>query len=40
VALYSEFTSKAAFDAYYVHPAHQEIVGFIRTLATERRVVD
>ena len=40
VALYSEFTSKAAYDAYIVHPAHQEVVAFIKRLATERHVAD
>ena len=40
VALYSEFTSKAAFEGYMTHPAHQDIVAFIRTVATERHVID
>ncbi len=40
VALYSEFTSQAAYEAYVTHPAHQEIVAFVKTLATERHVAD
>ena len=40
VGLYSEFRSRAAYDAYVTHPAHQALVAFIRTLATERRVLD
>jgi len=40
VALYSEFESRAALDAYQAHPAHQEIVAFLKTVRTERRVVD
>ena len=40
VALYSEFESRAAFDVYYEHPAHQELVQFIKSVRTERRMVD
>ena len=40
VALYSEFTSRDALDAYQPHPAHQEIVAFLKDVRTERRVVD
>ena len=40
IALYSEFTDRAAFDGYYAHPLHLDIVGFIRGIRTERRVVD
>ena len=40
VALYSEFESRAALDAYQSHPAHQDIVAFLKTVRTERRVVD
>ena len=40
VALYSEFESRGALDAYQAHPAHQEIVAFLKTVRTERRVVD
>ena len=40
VALYTEFTSKAAYEAYVVHPAHQDIVAFVKTIVAERRVAD
>ena len=40
VALYSEFASRDALDAYQPHPAHQEIVVFLKDVRTERRVVD
>ena len=40
VALYTEFESRAALDAYQVHPAHKEVAAFIADLRTERRVVD
>ena len=40
VALYSEFESRAALDAYQTHPAHQAIVAFLKDVRTERRVVD
>ena len=40
LALYSEFESRAALDAYQSHPAHQDIVAFLKTVRTERRVVD
>jgi hypothetical protein len=40
VALYTEFESRAALDAYASHPAHKELVGFLADLRTERRVVD
>ena len=40
VALYSEFTSLDALEAYQPHPAHQAIVAFLKDVRTERRVVD
>ena len=40
VALFSEFESKAALDGYQTHPAHKEIVAFLKAVRTERRVVD
>jgi quinol monooxygenase YgiN len=40
LALYSEFDSRAALDAYQTHPDHAAVVPFIRGLATERRLVD
>ena len=40
VALYTEFDSREALDAYQTHPAHKEVAAFIADLRTERRVVD
>lgn len=40
VALYTEFDSQDAYKGYVVHPAHQEIVGYFKGNASERRVVD
>lgn len=40
VALYSEFDSLADLETYMNHPEHQNVVAFIRPLASERRVAD
>ena len=40
VALYSEFESRAAYEAYYAHPAHQSLAGFIKEVRVDRRVID
>jgi hypothetical protein len=40
VALYTEFESRAAYDAYYAHPAHKALVAFIREVRVDRRVID
>jgi hypothetical protein len=40
VALYTEFDSREALDAYQVHPAHQDFAAFLAPLRSERRVVD
>ena len=40
VALYTEFDSRAALDAYQAHPAHKEVAAFITDVRIERRVVD
>jgi hypothetical protein len=40
VALYTEFDTRDALDAYQVHPAHQEVAAFLAPLRSERRVVD
>ena len=39
-ALYSEFESRAALEAYQAHPAHQALVPPVRDATMERRVVD
>jgi heme-degrading monooxygenase HmoA len=40
VALYTEFDSREALEAYQVHPAHKEVAAFLADLRSERRVVD
>lgn len=40
IVLYSEFTDRAALEAYQVHPEHQAVVPLVRAAASERRVVD
>jgi stress responsive alpha/beta barrel protein len=40
VALYAEFESRAAFAAFYEHPATRSLVGFIREVRIDRRVID
>ena len=39
-ALFCEFESRAALDAYQAHPAHQAMVPMVRDVKLERRVVD
>jgi hypothetical protein len=40
VALYTEFVDKAAYDHYYAHPLHVQIMEFMKGVRDERRVVD
>jgi quinol monooxygenase YgiN len=40
LVLYSEFESRAALDAYQVHPEHQAVVPFVMSVRCERRVAD
>jgi hypothetical protein len=40
VVLYAEFTSRAAFEAYYEHPAHKALAGFIQGVRVNRMVID
>ncbi len=40
VALYSEFDSRESLRGYQDHPAHQEIVSFIREVRLDRCLVD
>src|SRR5260370_35304913 len=40
LALYSEFESRAALDAYQMHPEHKAIMPFIAGARNERRVGD
>jgi len=40
IALYSEFESREALDAYQIHPIHVKVKDFISSVRTERRVAD
>ena len=40
IALYSEFDSAEDLNAYQVHPAHVEAAGFVKTVVSQRAVVD
>ena len=40
VCLYSVFESRAAYQAYYDHPAHQALAGFIKEVRSGRTVID
>jgi hypothetical protein len=40
VALYTEFTDRAAYEHYAGHPLHLDIVGFIKGVRTDRDVAD
>lgn len=40
VALYSEFETREALEAYLAHPEHKAIVPFILESRSERRVID
>ncbi len=40
LALYSEFTDRAALDAYMAHPEHLEVAAFIGRVRAARMVAD
>jgi hypothetical protein len=40
VVLYTEFESRSAYEAYYVHPAHKALAEFIQRVRIDRRVID
>ena len=40
VGLYTLFASRDDMETYRVHPAHQEVVAFIKEVTSERAVVD
>ncbi len=40
LVLTSTFDDREGLDAYRVHPAHQEVVAFIKKVTVESRVVD
>lgn len=40
VLLLTEFDDRAGLDAYQVHPDHQAVIPFIKSVCMDRRVVD
>ena len=40
LSLYSTFENKAGLEAYAIHPAHLEVITFIKTVATGSKVSD
>jgi len=40
VALYSEFKTKEALDAYQIHPEHLKVKDFVSSVVSDRAVVD
>jgi quinol monooxygenase YgiN len=40
IVLYSEFESRAALDAYQVHPLHEAVKPIVMAACEERRLVD
>ncbi len=40
MSLVSTFASKEDLDIYQAHPAHQEVVAFVKPLVAERTVCD
>jgi hypothetical protein len=40
VALVADFADRAALDAYQVHPVHQEVVAYVRSVVSDRVAVD
>lgn len=40
VTLVADFASIAALEEYQVHPAHEEVVGYVRSVTASRVAVD
>jgi hypothetical protein len=40
LAIVADFTDVAALEGYQVHPAHLEIVAYVRSVVSERAAVD
>lgn len=40
VALIGDYDDHAALDAYQVHPAHQDVAAYVRSLVTARVCID
>lgn len=40
VALVADFADRAGLDAYVTHPDHQAVVGYVRSVVSDRVAVD
>ena len=40
VVLFSSFKDKEGLEIYQKHPEHQKVAGFIRSIVSERKIVD
>ncbi len=40
LALVADFADQAALDAYQTHPDHQAVVGYVRSVVSDRVAVD
>ena len=40
VALVADFADRAGLDAYQTHPDHQAVVGYVRSVVSDRVAVD
>jgi len=40
VALVADFADRSALDAYTVHPDHQQVVAYVRSVVSDRVAVD
>jgi quinol monooxygenase YgiN len=40
MALYSEFESREALQVYAVHPEHKAVLPFIKSIISERKLID
>lgn len=40
LSVYAKFATKEALHEYAIHPAHQEVVAFIKSTTKESKVVD
>ena len=40
LVLVADFDDQDGLDAYQVHPAHQEVVGFVRSVVADRAACD
>lgn len=40
VILFCDFDSRESYEGYIIHPAHQELVEFLKDIRVERRLID